>query len=161
MLFPMEKLFERYVAASLRSVLPANARIITQAASEWLCFQEEDAMFRLRPDILIELESKRWVLDTKWKRIDQNDRQSKYQISQTDFYQMFAYGHRYLIGSGDMALIYPLSTNFSGSIKAFNFDSHLRVHVLAFDLEANQLIFDGQDNLPFLNSTRVAIPKCG
>jgi len=54
----------------------------------------------------------RWVLDTKWKRLDASDREHKYGLSQADFYQLFAYGQKYLGGKGEMALIYPKWSRF-------------------------------------------------
>lgn len=134
MLFPMEKLFERYVAAALRTTISSKARLITQAASQSLCLHQNKPMFRLQPDIVIEQGTERWVLDTKWKRINQHLRSSNYDISQADFYQMFAYGRKYLNGHGQLALIYPMHQKFSGKLPPFYFDENLRLWVLAFNL---------------------------
>ena len=43
------------------------------------------------------------MLDTKWKRIDQslNNAREKFGLSQADFYQLLAYGERYMGGVGD------------------------------------------------------------
>jgi 5-methylcytosine-specific restriction enzyme subunit McrC len=41
---------------------------------------------------------------SKWKRLDSNDKENKYGISQGDMYQLYAYGQKYLNGSGDMFL---------------------------------------------------------
>lgn len=54
MLFPMEKLFERYVATALRRTLDRDARLITQAASQYLCRHDAEPIFRLQPDLLVE-----------------------------------------------------------------------------------------------------------
>ena len=76
-------------------------------------------MFQLQPDILIVQDDRRWLLDTKWKRSDQTDRGSNYQISQSDFYQMYAYGQKYLDGAGDMALVYPRHASFERPLPVF------------------------------------------
>lgn len=134
LLFPMEKLFEHYVARWLREQLPADARLKVQASGEALCQHQEKPMFRLEPDLLLSRHDRRWVMDTKWKRVDAAKRQENYLLSQADFYQMMAYGERYMGGRGDMALIYPRSATFREPLDPFAFSPKLRVHVLPFDL---------------------------
>ncbi|WP_205756400.1 5-methylcytosine restriction system specificity protein McrC [Aeromonas veronii] len=46
-------------------------------------------------------------MDTKWKRLEQDNRRDKFGLGQQDFYQMLAYGQTYQKGVGDMLLIYP------------------------------------------------------
>ncbi|MDT4834920.1 McrBC 5-methylcytosine restriction system component [compost metagenome] len=114
LLFPMEKLFERYVEAWLRQHLISGASLTAQAASEYLCAHGNGRMFRLEPDLLVKQGSRAWVLDTKWKRLDAGKRDKNYGISQSDFYQLFAYGKKYL-GAQDqaeMVLIYPRYSRF-------------------------------------------------
>jgi 5-methylcytosine-specific restriction enzyme subunit McrC len=146
-LFPMEKLFERYVAASLRGALATDARLTIQAARQYLCIHEGAKTFRLEPDLLIEQGPRRWVLDTKWKRLDAADRNGKYGLSQADFYQLFAYGQKYLDGRGDLVLIYPRYAHFQHALPGFDFSEHLRLWVLPFDLDA---AFLQQSELAFL-----------
>ena len=105
-------------------------------------------MFRLEPDLLIEQGQRQWVLDTKWKRLDGTDRDKKYQLSQADFYQLFAYGQRYLGGAGDMALIYPAWHRFTEQLPVFEFDQQLRLHVLPFDLDNDTLLHPDGLHLP-------------
>lgn len=140
LLFPMEKLFEHYVARWLREQLPADARLKVQASGQALCEHLGKPMFQLEPDLLVARGGQRWVMDTKWKRVDAANRAEKYNLSQADFYQMLAYGERYMGGSGDMALIYPRSATFSQPLEAFAFSPRLRVHVLPFDLDAEKLM---------------------
>jgi 5-methylcytosine-specific restriction enzyme subunit McrC len=135
LLFPMEKLFEQHVASCLRRALDSRCRMRTPAASEYLCQFDGDAIFRLEPDIFIEDgRSQAWVLDAKWKLLDEADRDNKFGLSQSDFYQLYAYGQKYLGGVGDMALIYPMSKTFTKALKPFHFSADLRLHVLPFDL---------------------------
>lgn len=111
-------------------------------------------MFRLEPDFLIEQAvGKHWVLDTKWKRLDGSNRQNKYGLSQADFYQLFAYGQRYLGGTGDMALIYPKWKQLNAPLPPFEFDNELRLHVLPFDLDTNELHLPAIAKLPLLQAT--------
>ena len=102
--------------------------------------------------LLIETAQKSWVLDTKWKRINDADRDKKYGLSQSDFYQMLAYGQQYLDGQGDMVLIYPRSTEFANPLPLFNYSDELRLHVWPFDLENDELIVSSDTELPLKKS---------
>ncbi|RYE02419.1 MAG: restriction endonuclease [Sphingobacteriales bacterium] len=148
LLFPMEQLFEQHVATCVRRMLDARCRVRTPAASKFLCRHDDAPIFRLEPDIFIELGQKAWLLDAKWKLLDEADRQGKFGLSQADFYQLYAYGQKYLGGKGEMALIYPRSAQFSRAMTPFNFSSELRLHVLPFDLDTDTLIGDAALALP-------------
>jgi 5-methylcytosine-specific restriction enzyme subunit McrC len=140
LLFPMEKLFERYVESRLRRQLPFPYTLKAQGASHSLCSHQDKRMFRLRPDLLIQRGQQTClVLDTKWKRISASDTENKYGLSQSDFYQMFAYGHKYLDGKGEMLLIYPLTETLSGVLPPFDFSPDLRLWVAPFDLENDRM----------------------
>ena len=70
MLFPMEVLFERYVEVLLRRQLLAGSKLRAQLSGQDLCLHQERGMFRLKPDLLLDLAGQNWVLDTKWKLLD-------------------------------------------------------------------------------------------
>ena len=148
LLFPMERLFERHVETWLRRHLHAGARLTPQAASLHLCTHDGGAIFRLEPDIFIQQGSHRWVLDTKWKRLNQHDRKSNYQLSQVDFYQLYAYGQKYLDGRGELALIYPRWAKFMRPLPVFEFGGGLRLWALPFDLEQDLLLGIERPSLP-------------
>lgn len=135
LLFPMEKVFESYVEACLRRHLPPVATFSTQVASEWLCRTPTRRMFQLRPDFIIEHEGQRFVVDAKWKLIDGADFEGNHGLAQSDFYQLFAYGQRYLRGRGRMALIYPRTLEFGTPLDRFFFDGDLTLDVLPLELE--------------------------
>ena len=139
LLFPMEKLFEQYVEGWLRHRVVPGAHLTPQASRHSLCQHDGSAMFRLEPDLLLQQGKQTWVLDTKWKRLDAADRQNKYGLSQADFYQLFAYGQKYLAGCGEMALIYPRTAQFSRPLPPFDFSPELRLWVLPFDLDKDVL----------------------
>lgn len=143
-LFPMEKLFERYVEICLRRELPSGTQLISQASSHHLCHHNGNPWFQLQPDFLIQCDEQPWILDTKWKRLDSSlsSTERKYGLSQSDFYQLFAYGQRYLEGKGDMMLIYPKTAAFSKSLPCFYFSDELRLWVVPFDLETGKLLED-------------------
>lgn len=140
LLFPMEKLFERYVETKLHHQLPASYTLKAQAASQSLCTHQGNKMFQLRPDMLIQQGLNTiLVLDTKWKLISTDVTENKYGLSQGDFYQLFAYGHKYLAGKGEMLLIYPRTEPFSDELPPFDFSSNLRLWVVPFDLENDKM----------------------
>jgi 5-methylcytosine-specific restriction enzyme subunit McrC len=154
LLFPMERLFEDYVARMLAKQLATGVSIRRQASSEYLCRHDKGQIFQLKPDIVLAgPESVRWVLDTKWKLIDASDRPGKYGLSQSDFYQLHAYGHSYLGGGGEMFLVYPLTHKFSRELPTFHFSDRLRLRVVPFDLDAGTLA--GVDT-SFIRATKSA-----
>lgn len=150
MLFPMERLFESYVAAELdvaaQRVPGIKGEVNTQLASKYLCTHQGKDFFQLKPDLQLKLGDERWILDTKWKLLDAADRENKYGLSQQDFYQLFAYGQYYLGGEGTLVLIYPAWQKFPAGtqLAEFSFNNTLKLQVLPFDLEAenaaNELI---------------------
>ncbi|MBB3103859.1 McrC family protein [Azomonas macrocytogenes] len=148
LLFPMEKLFERYVATWLKQALPNTARLTTQATGKYLCGHDGGRIFRLQPDLLVQRGEQRWVLDTKWKRLDTTNRSDNYGLDQADFYQMFAYGRQYLAGQGELILIYPRRAAFREALAPFGFGDGMRLWVLPFDLESEELIGVAQTTLP-------------
>lgn len=149
MLFPMEKLFERYVESALRQELAEDARLIPQASRHSLCSHMGEPIFLLRPDLLVEQGSRRWILDAKWKLLDGADRYGKYGLSQSDFYQLFAYGQKYLGGQGEMVLIYPQHSRFADVLPTFDFGGDLQLRVIPFDLAKGCLVHSGCTGLPF------------
>lgn len=146
LMFPMEKLFERYVGRAVRSQLPSGYRLTEQAARHSLCTHDGTGFFRLRPDFLVEGDGRIWVLDAKWKTIDSARRDERYQMNQADFYQLHAYGHHYLAGHGELALIYPMTARFDRPLGPFRFSEMLSLMALPFDMEASRL-----QSLPWMN----------
>ncbi|MBN5030012.1 McrC family protein [Stenotrophomonas maltophilia] len=140
MMFPMEKLFERYVGACLVRQFGRDWRVVS-AASEYLCRHRGANWFNLIPDFLLRRAGELRVLDTKWKVLDAmaGDPRRKYGLKQSDFYQMFAYGERYLSGTGEMALVYPRHARFERPLPVFDFSESLRLWVLPFDLDRGAL----------------------
>lgn len=143
LLFPMEQLFEEYVENQLNQQIERGYSLSAQARGQSLVRHENQDWFALRPDILIRKENKAIVvLDTKWKLIDSrlNDSSSKYQISQSDMYQLFAYGQKYLDGIGDLYLIYPKHAHFERPLAQFEFAKQLRLWAVPYDLESDQIL---------------------
>lgn len=141
LLFPMEKLFERYVEAWLRANLHVDASLKGQAASQYLCEHDNTKMFCLKPDLLIDTGKQRWILDAKWKRLNAAQRDQNYWLSQADFYQLFAYGHKYRTEHDvpGLVLIYPYWSGLKAALPIFSYGQGLNLYVLPFDLNADRL----------------------
>lgn len=148
LLFPMEKLFEAFVGYCLRESLtsdavlkrePANRQLITHRPA---VSKPSQQWFQLKPDFMIENRFNPAVLDTKWKLLDSTlaNGKDKYQISQNDLYQLFAYGHKYLSGAGQMMLVYPRHSGFRQALPVFNFDKKLHLWAVPFDCETRRLV---------------------
>jgi 5-methylcytosine-specific restriction enzyme subunit McrC len=140
LLFPMEKLFERYVAASLYADLLPDAHLQSQAQSEYMCQHRGRSFFKLKPDLIVGSQQKKWVLDTKWKRVGSFAEGKNYGLKQSDFYQLFAYGHKYLGGDGELMLVYPRRSAFDVPLEVFEFAPQLKLWVLPFDMERGVLV---------------------
>ena len=150
LLFPMEKVFEAFVARHLPRQLKRPYTLRAQASSRSLVRHNGREYFLLRPDLLVrEGGTNRLVLDTKWKLVDKN--KDNYGLSQADFYQLHAYGHNYLDddgNGGDVVLIYPKTDTFKQALPVFKFQSSgLRLWVLPFCLESKRLLLpeDGSE----------------
>ena len=150
LLFPMEKLFERYVEAWLYGQLHPDARLKPQAASRYLCEHNQGKMFCLKPDLLIDTAEQRWILDAKWKRLDVEQRDKNYGLNQSDFYQLFTYGHKYRNETGipKLVLIYPYWSGLKTALPAFDFGEGMSLWALPFDLDNEQLVDAKSADLP-------------
>lgn len=109
LLFDMNKVFERFVAAFLgRYVVPGldGVRVFPQAAQHRLHLLESDGagVLRLEPDLLVEGPDSRLVMDTKWKLLAPTQR-GRGGVSEADLYQLFAYTRRF--GCKRSVLLYP------------------------------------------------------
>lgn len=133
MLFPMERLFERYVFSAVEASLKAGFKAVWQPSRHHLCSAGGEGWFQLKPDILVLSQTRTWIIDAKWKRLNRH-RNANYGLTQSDFYQLFAYGQKYMNGTGDMFLMYPAVEEFPELPKPFEFTRALRLHVLPFDM---------------------------
>ena len=128
LLFPMEKVFESYVAQQLKKVLlDLNWEVSTQDKGYYLF--DSPRQFALRPDIVITREDgSRIILDTKWKSLVDKPR-INYGISQADMYQMYAYAKKY--ETPEIWLLYPVNEEMR-SHPGISFDSDDGVNVRLF-----------------------------
>ncbi|MDM1300351.1 McrC family protein [Acinetobacter indicus] len=143
LLFPMEKLFEYFVAYHLRRGLP-EYQVKTQHSTEHICKHQQSKIFKLKPDIFIDrsqTNAKNIVLDTKWKLINQNDRGGRYGLKDSDIQQMFAYSHYYLKHESEVILVYPYRAGkFDKPLDDFGFRHTYgaKLRVVPFNLDEPQ-----------------------
>lgn len=146
LLFPMEKVFEQYVGHGLRRELFPPDKLHEQVHKRVLVTHKEQGQFQLRPDFLVERHAvSQFVLDAKWKRLNSSEGSGdkKYGILQSDLYQLFAYGHKYLshkLEAKVVCLIYPMTEIFNTPLAPFEFDPGYQLLVLPFDLDNCRLI---------------------
>lgn len=132
LLFPMEKLFESYIAIQIRKYLNINKyRIQTQDCTYHLF--DLPKKFSLKPDIVIQdVQSKKiYIIDTKWKKL--SNKKTNYGILQSDMYQMYAYHKKY--SAENVTLLYPWTDEVSNELKLhFESDDHVKVKVVFANL---------------------------
>ncbi|MFQ6245520.1 McrC family protein [Yersinia enterocolitica] len=141
LLFPMEAVFESFVAQTLPYELPPHLKVQSQVSTYSLVKHGLNDCFKLRPDLLIQSRQPvqtKMVMDTKWKLVNSSQQtKSLYGLAQSDFYQMFAYGQKYLDGKGEMYLIYPAHDDFNQPIpQHFAFSETLKLWVVPYQITA-------------------------
>ena len=107
-LIPMERVFEAFIANAIKKyVLPkccsdVRIKIQSEIESKYIL---EGHKFRMQPDIMLEKGDERYIIDTKYKLLNPEDR--RVGVSQSDVYQMLAYTLSYK--SKKTMLLYPES----------------------------------------------------
>lgn len=129
LLFPMEKIFESFVAAKFRKHLGNGVSLRTQD-NRYSLFDSPTRAFALRPDLVLESGERTVVLDTKWKLLSDNVRNNG--ISQSDMYQMYAYSKKY--DADGIVLLYPQSDSVSKGEIRYASDDNVKVDVSFIDL---------------------------
>ncbi len=101
LLFDMNLLFESYVYDYLRKKGDFDS-IKNQDKKHHLAYENGSGKFALKPDIVID--DGKIIIDTKWKILSVD--KSNQGISQSDMYQLYAYGTKYQ-NCQKLYLIYP------------------------------------------------------
>ena len=146
LLFPMESLFESYIATLLRRNLDATAFSVSTQDRSYHLFEEPKAVFQMKPDIVITNRDKNtvFIMDTKWKVL--SEEKANYGISQADMYQMYAYQKKY--DAENVTLLYPKTDQVQAENIEFReiYDDGVVVRVRFVDL------FDIQNSLASLQA---------
>ena len=134
LLFPMEEVFEDFVTRHFRRC-QNEFSVRAQGPPKYLAqFNGNVDAFKMKPDISLmgSGEQVKYILDTKWKRINEQDSYPKHNIVQADMYQLFSYGKQY--GCDKVALIYPRTKKFK-ELLCYRFDDKLSLICFPFDVE--------------------------
>ena len=132
LLFPMEKVFESYIATLIKKELVPQDYAITVQDRKFHLFDGPDKKFLLKPDIVITRKSDgaQFIIDTKWKILSES--KANYGISQADMYQMYAYQKKY--SAKNVTLLYPKTENVSKEDIEFVSDDGVIVKVRFVDM---------------------------
>lgn len=145
LLFDMNLLFESYVYDYLKKH-GRFEHISAQEKKHHLAFLAGKGKFRLKPDIVIRHESETVIADTKWKILRSDKRENG--ISQSDIYQLYAYGTKYE-GCQKVYLIYPKTEEIEQNrYDYFQEGKKLSLEVVFFDVAS----FRFSKNIDFIES---------
>lgn len=120
LLFPMEKVYESYVAKYLKKILREVGWEVSSQDKGYYLFMEPRHKFALRPDIVCKRGNRIVIMDTKWKSLNNNE-SANYGISQSDMYQMYAYSKKYK--TSEVWLLYPLNNEMRIHTDDIEFES--------------------------------------
>lgn len=132
LMFPMEKVFESYVAMWTKRIFREAGWDVSAQDKGYYLF-DSPRRFALRPDIVVDCGGGRKVImDTKWKRLVNNPSKN-YGISQADMYQMYAYAKKY--DTSEVWLLYPKNAALQGcnDIK-FESEDNVKVNLFFVDV---------------------------
>ncbi len=124
-MFDMNALFESFVAGFLLryrvEILPPALQACdvlpqSRGLKHHLARRDERPLFRLIPDLVFRAADGTFplLLDTKYKRLNPSDRMLG--VAQSDFYQMFAYAHRF--DCPRVLLLYPQTSEIPAPLRA-------------------------------------------
>ena len=153
-LFPMERIFEDYIGYLMKTYADGH-EIKTQDKSYYLVSNHKAKnKFRLKPDIVATNEDnqEQIIFDTKWKLLDESQEKKNYNISQSDMYQLYAYGKKYALNNSfsiepKLVLLYPSNPNFQKPLDDFIYEGELVLSVLPFNLKNSLSKNDEQKEL--------------
>lgn len=94
LVFPMELLYQDFIAKKIEHLSQGRYTIEKQQKDTLL------EQFQIIPDIVVNVGDRRYILDTKWKKLKPDDKPSE-----NDLYQMYVYTTK--MNSAETILIYP------------------------------------------------------
>ena len=152
--FPMETIYESYIATKLKEVIDNKFSIKIQDNSYKIfnkCevgkneVKKNITCFKLKPDIVLENENEIIILDTKWKELKspkENEIIYNFGISKEDIYQIITYIHVYNSKAkkcNKAYLVYPINNNEKLPLEndiVFSGENELKVRACFVDLSS-------------------------
>ncbi len=107
LLFDMNALFQAVTEKLIRKALPSGFALREEGPRYFLTRAiDGSSRFQMRPDFCL-LQGTRIhaIIDTKWKRLEPEDKDGKWGVSQSDVYQLNAYANAY--ACPHVVLLYP------------------------------------------------------
>jgi 5-methylcytosine-specific restriction enzyme subunit McrC len=136
LLFPMETVFESYIAALIKKELIPKGYSVSVQDKKYHLFDEPEKKFLMKPDIVVtrKTDGVKFIMDTKWKVLSES--KQNYGISQSDMYQMYAYQKKYSVQSTtkNVTLLYPQTDSVSRNDIEFSSEDGIIVRVRFVDL---------------------------
>ncbi len=108
MLFDMNRLWEEFVYVTLRKYLKDYTIRAQERKDFW-----ESPLRAIKPDIVVSDDQDKYILDTKWKKLDRT------YPADADLHQMYVY-YKCFDAKG-VSLVYPSADNTSGFIRHGSF----------------------------------------
>jgi 5-methylcytosine-specific restriction enzyme subunit McrC len=145
LLFEMNVLFEAFVGKAMqRAIRRTELHITLQCPVNYAVSVGEDLLFKTKPDIVLHRgQQPISIIDTKWKILVDASTCPKLGVSQSDIYQVMAYGQIY--GVSHLMLLYPHHQALAqvGIQQQFNVrvTSQLRVTISTLDLSDFDSVF--------------------
>ncbi len=163
-LLPMEYVFEDFIFGFIDKEIE-EVKAKSQVGSKYL---DNDKKFSLRPDLILEVDFKKIIADTKYKIIYSEGKDPKNGISQNDLYQMLAYAVRYKVD--EIKLFYPdtikhYQESESEIIITDDLANEIEINIKAFQLPIinNNLFFQNDIEKVSLNElfneTKIKLKK--
>ncbi len=122
LLFPMEYIFEDFLAGFLETHFSDQWKVEYQKSNAYLA-SNPDA-FQMQHDIFLTsrgIEKRKIIIDTKYKLRDYSSGDPKKGVAQPDLYQVVSYAFRR--GCGEVILIYPNKDEFPRESAQFEVES--------------------------------------
>lgn len=125
LLFPMNDLFEAFIAALARRALTSRRVEVSAQGGGLFCLGRhtgehlpQGTLFGTRPDLILRRGGGRplAIIDTKWKKLPSDPLARKHGVAQGDVYQMMAYARLY--GCGELLLLYPATAGARDGYRA-------------------------------------------
>lgn len=158
LLIPMEVLFERFIAYIIKS-----EELYIKIFGDKFHFKEQykigsllwkysalsenyKAIGKMSPDIVIDGDNERIIIDTKYKLLDEEDK--KLGISQQDLYQMYAYARESELPVKKVLLLYPQEIIENKQLKEYfklGRSQEIDLYVSSISLNYNLLVKEEYD----------------
>lgn len=125
LLFPMNDLFEAYIAALARRALAGSEVEVEPQGGGRCCLGAytgehlaDGTLFGTRPDLILRHRSGSAlaIVDTKWKKLSVDPTARKHGVKESDVYQMMAYARLYDVP--ELMLLYPAAPGDRGGVRA-------------------------------------------